>query len=239
MRMRLLALDTSTEILSVAVLCDGRIHSRAETAGSAASERVLPLITQLLDEAGVAGRSLDAIAFGEGPGSFTGLRIACAVAQGLGEAWGLRLVPVSSFMAAAESVLTTHGAVAARVVVAFDARMREIYLAALEHTENAWRFIHPAQVARPETVPLPSGPGLFGCGDGFARYPILKERMAADLVGCDAAIFPSAHAVATLAAEEVRRGRTLDPSKAHPTYLRDKVAFTAAELRRQADGRAA
>jgi tRNA threonylcarbamoyladenosine biosynthesis protein TsaB len=164
--MRLLALDTSTETVSVALHCDGSTHLRSETAGSAASERVLPLIAALLAESGAAGSSVDAIAFGEGPGSFTGLRIACGIAQGLGEAWGVRLIAVSSLLAAAESVRMVHGAV--RVMVALDARMREVYFAAFEHTGDRWRCLQSAQAIRPEQVVVPPGGRLFACGDGFA-----------------------------------------------------------------------
>jgi tRNA threonylcarbamoyladenosine biosynthesis protein TsaB len=236
--MRLLALDSSTGTLSVALHAEGRDYVRDEAAGLGSSERVLPSVRALLAQAAVEGASLDAIAFGEGPGSFTGLRIACGVAQGLAEAWRLRLVPVSSLLAAAELARMRHGAAASRVLVAFDARMSEVYLAAFEYVEDRWRCIEEPQVVRPELARLPRGDRLFGCGDGFSSYPVLRDRMAARLAGCDPAIFPSAEAIVRLAAGELKAGRTLDPAEARPNYLRDKVALTVAERRRQQPGTA-
>jgi tRNA threonylcarbamoyladenosine biosynthesis protein TsaB len=237
--MRLLALDTSTETLSVALRCGGETLSRTEQAGAAASERALPLIALLLAEAGITGASLDAIAFGEGPGSFTGLRIACGITQGLAEAWALPVVPVSSFLAAAESARAKHGPAAARVVVAFDARMQEVYLGAFEQVDGIWRALQAPQVVAPAQARLSCGVGLLGCGDGFARYPDLQAAMAGALQGIDAAIAPSAVAMIGLAAIELAAGRAVDPSRAHPNYLRDKVALTVAERRARREGTAA
>jgi len=229
--MRLLALDTSTDIVSVALRWGERTCQRSELAGSSASARVLPLVAQVLAEAGADGTGLDAIAFGEGPGSFTGLRIACGVAQGLAEAWGVRLIPVSSLLAAAETARAARGPQAQRVLVALDARMNEVYVGIFEYGTGAWRCLQEPQVIRPEQVAGHGGDRLFGCGDGFARYPELALRLQAVLDGCEPSLAPSAAAMLALAAVELRAGRTIDPAGARPNYVRDKVALTVAERR--------
>ena len=134
--MKLLAFDTSTQWLTIACLHGGRWIERDELAGQSHSQRLLPLIDEVLAEAGIGLADLDAIAFGAGPGSFTGVRIGCGVAQGLAFGAGVPLVPVSTLEAIAESAWQTHGWT--RVLACLDARMREVYVAAYRREDDRW-----------------------------------------------------------------------------------------------------
>ena len=215
--MKFAAFETSTEWCSVALWIDGEISGLEERAGNAHSQRVLPMLQHLAAAAGIAVAQLDGVAFGAGPGSFTGLRIACGVAQGLALARGLPVVGVSTLAAMAEE------SGAARVVACLDARMREVYYAAIEKTGGRWQELIPAQCAAPAAVTLPPGESWIGCGNGFATYGSLG------LANVIADIHPSAVAVARLAAPRLAAGEGLDAALAAPAYVRDKVAFTVAE----------
>ena len=160
--MRFAAIETSTEWCSVALSIDGEIAALEERAGTRHGELVLPMLGRLLERARIGPRALDAVAFGAGPGSFTGLRIACSVAQGLAFARGLPVLGVSTLEAIAEE------SGARRVLACLDARMREVYYAALEKDPGgAWRETVPAQCVAPAAVPAPGGgPGrLVPCTD--------------------------------------------------------------------------
>ncbi len=154
------------------------------------------------------------------------------MAQGLAEAWQLPLVPVSAFAAAAELARTRHGESAHRALIAFDARMREVYMQVLEYAGGQWYEPDVAQVAAVDSLRLPAA-GVFGGGDAFARYPQLRERLGDALVGCDEQIFPCAQSMIALAGGALRAGRAVDPAAARPNYVRDKVAYTAAERQGQ------
>ncbi|MBC7804045.1 MAG: tRNA (adenosine(37)-N6)-threonylcarbamoyltransferase complex dimerization subunit type 1 TsaB, partial [Candidatus Parcubacteria bacterium] len=159
----------------------------------------------------------DAIAYGAGPGSFTGLRIACGAAQGLAFARGLPVIGISSLEALAEE------SGEAKVVACLDARMHEVYYSAIEKTGFRWREVIAAQCVAPAAAPLPPGEGWIGCGNGFAAYGSLGlGRVIRDL-------HPSAFAVARLAAPRLAAGEGLDASLAAPVYVRDKVAYTIEE----------
>lgn len=215
--MKFAAFETSTEWCSVALWRDGEILALEERAGNRHGELVLPMLERLAVAAGIAVASLDAIAFGAGPGSFTGLRIACGVAQGLAFARGLPVVGVSSLEAMAEE------SGAARVVACIDARMREVYYSAIEKTGGRWRELIPAQCVAPAAVTLPPGAGWIGCGNGFAAYGSMGlARVIPD-------VHPSAVAVARLAAPRFAAGEGVDAALAAPVYVRDKVAFTLEE----------
>jgi len=215
--MKFAAFETSTEWCSVALWSDGEIAGVEQRVGHAHSELVLPMLDQLLAGAGLSVAQLDAAAFGAGPGSFTGLRIACGVAQGLAFAGGLPVIGVSTLEAMAEE--SGH----ARVVACLDARMREVYYSAIEKTAPGWREVIPAQCVAPAAVRLPPGEGWVGCGNGFAAYGSLGlSNVMPD-------IHPSAVAVARLAAPLFAAGEGLDAALAAPLYIRDKVAFTIEE----------
>ncbi len=215
---KLLAFDSSTETLSVAVRRGDVLVSHDAPAGAQASGKLIPLIQRLLAEAGLALAELDAIAFGRGPGSFTGLRTACAVAQGLGFGAGVRLLPVDSLHAVAEEA--HHRFDAPRVVAVLDARMEQVYAARYAFDGSA--FDATPQLLAPEELVVPSGWAL--AGNAFAAY---GERLPAAAARHEA--LPSALAMLRLAPALLAAGRAVAPRDAMPLYVRDKVAQTPAE----------
>jgi tRNA threonylcarbamoyladenosine biosynthesis protein TsaB len=223
---KLLAIDTSTDWISVAAAdADGGRDIVLEApASNAHSEHVMPLVHRALGEAGWRLGDLDAIAFGAGPGAFTGVRIACAVAQGLALGAGLPLVAIGTLEAIAESAWRQHGG--ERVVAALDARMQEDYVAAYAREGGAWREVVAPFVARPDDVDLPRDAWL-GAGDGFARYPALAQCVGASRVHAD--VRPGARAIVALAAPRVAAGDVVAAHDAHPVYVRHRVALTLAE----------
>ena len=225
--MRIIALDASTEQCAVA-LGDGEVwRERVEAAGQRHSELLLPMVQELLAQEGLALSDLDGIAFGAGPGSFTGLRIACGVAQGLGLGTGLPIVGVPTLEAMAESARMRFGAM--RVIAALDARMHEAYLAAYEHDGKRWRTAIEAMAVKPGDAPLPPGDGWIGAGGGFAAYPELRARLQPALAGCHEEILPTAPAIGALAIPRFAAGEGVAARDAAPLYVRQRVALTVAE----------
>lgn len=233
--MKLLAFDTSTNWLSVACGGDDSWCVRGELAGQAHSERLLPLVDAVLAEAGWSLRTLDGIAFGAGPGSFTGVRIACGVAQGLGLGADLPLVPVPTLEALAQTAWREHSAtkvatqVATHVFACLDARMREVYVAAYAREDGRWGEILAPAVLKPAAVASPprSRAAWFGVGGGFAAYPELKAQLALEHV--DADLVPDARAIGELAQPRLAAGEGVAAADALPLYVRHRVALTAAE----------
>jgi tRNA threonylcarbamoyladenosine biosynthesis protein TsaB len=221
--MPILAFDASTEVCAVALGDAAGWLERQEHAGQRHSELLLPMIRALLAEAGLALADLDGIAFGAGPGSFTGLRIACGVAQGLALGAQLPVVGVATLEAIAETARAKHGWT--RVVAALDARMQEVYLAAYERAGERWRARVEPCVVKPAAAPLP-GDGWSGAGNGFAAYPALRERLAGE---CDQAVLPGAIAIGTLALPRFTAGEGVAARDAAPLYVRHRVALTSAE----------
>jgi tRNA threonylcarbamoyladenosine biosynthesis protein TsaB len=214
--MRFAAIETSTEWCSVAVWSDGEIAALERRAGHQHSELALPMLERLLGK-----QQIEAVAFGAGPGAFTGLRIACAIAQGLAFARGLPVIGVSTLEALAQE------SGAARVVACIDARMSEVYYAALEKRAGRWHEAIAAQCVAPKSAPRPPGEGWVGCGNGFAVYGSMgMSRVYPE-------VHPTAVAVAQLAAPRLAAGEGVDAAQASPVYLRDKVAFTKEELERR------
>jgi tRNA threonylcarbamoyladenosine biosynthesis protein TsaB len=229
--MRILAFDTSTESCSAALGeaatgDDVRWIERTEHAGNRHSELLLPMIRALLAEAGCTLRDLDGIAFGAGPGSFTGLRIACGVAQGLGLGADLPLVGVVSLEAIAEAARAAHGWT--RVASALDARMQEVYFAAFERRDDGWHVHVEPRVLSPSDVPLLEG-RWYGAGAGFAAYPALQDRLANALDACDERRLPTATAIGSLALSRLVAGNGTPARDAAPLYVRHRVALTAAQ----------
>lgn len=224
--MKILALDTSTEYCSVALLLGDAMATREERAGQRHSELLLPMIEELLAEAGLQLAGLDGIAFGAGPGSFTGLRIACGVAQGLALGAGVPVVPVGTLPALAQA------SNAARVLTCLDARMGEIYHAAYERNGDGWREIVAPNVCRADHAPELENGGWIGTGSGFAAYAAeLAARYRDQLAGADPQAHPCARAIAELALPQLRAGRGVSAEQALPLYVRNRVALKMHEQR--------
>ena len=222
--MRILAIDTSGEFCSVALALDGAVEAREANAGQQHSELVLRMIDELLSVHGMRAADLDGIAFGEGPGSFTGVRIACGITQGLAYAADLPVVGIGTLLAMAEATG------AARVVSCLDARMHEIYHAAFEKSNGDWRSVHaPGLYAPVQAPPLLAG-DWFGCGSGFASYrEELARRYHGQLGRIDPDVRPHAREIARLAIRQFERGGGVDAAAAVPIYIRDKVALKMGE----------
>jgi tRNA threonylcarbamoyladenosine biosynthesis protein TsaB len=222
--MNLLAIETATERLSLAVSVAGEVRERTLDAGQRHAELVLGEIDGLLAEAGLRIGDLDGIAYGAGPGSFTGLRIACGVAQGLAAARALPVIGVGPLAAIAAT------APAPRVVACLDARMGEVYHAVYEKQHGHLHEVIPPGLHRPDAVPLPDGEGWTGCGAGFAAYrAVLALRHGSRLAAVRPEIFASAAAVVRLAAPRFAAGEGLAAAHALPFYLRDRVALKTSE----------
>lgn len=224
--MKILAVDTATEACSAALCIGEEILERFEVLGRGHAERLLPMVQEVLAEAGVALSALDGIAFGRGPGSFTGLRIGAGVTQGLAFGAGLRVVPVSDLAALAAKAAATSGH--RHVLACLDARMAQVYWAAFDCADvDTPRALTPEAVSDPGHVWLPEeGPAsaFWGAGHGLSAYPALHTMLSARLAGFDAGLLPRAREIARIGAREFARGGGVDPELAVPVYLRDEVA---------------
>ncbi len=222
--LRLLAIETATEYCSVALYQDGEVIERYEHAPRRHASLVLPWVEALLSEADVALSQLDAIAFGRGPGSFTGLRIAAGVTQGLAFGAGVPVVPVSTLAALARGACEATGKT--HILAALDARMKEVYWGAYHLEANGNAVLSGEErVCLPEAVPAPEGEGWFGAGSGWGSYAEpLSIRCALNREECLPDQQPHAADVARLAAIQYRHGRAIPPDQAAPIYLRDNVA---------------
>ena len=222
--MKILALETSGDYCSVALWRDGRVDEREIAAGQRQSGLLLDLVHELMQACGENLHALDGIAYGAGPGSFTGLRVACGVTQGLAYGIGKPVVGVGTLLALAQC------SGAARVVCCVDARMREVYQAAYERTDDAWREVQAPGVYAPDAVPRLAGDGWQGCGSGFAVYgDALRARYGAQLNAVSDAVHARAREVALLAAPVFARGEGVAAEQAAPHYVRDKVALMTHE----------
>ncbi|MDP2826468.1 MAG: tRNA (adenosine(37)-N6)-threonylcarbamoyltransferase complex dimerization subunit type 1 TsaB [Sulfuritalea sp.] len=221
--MRLLAFETATRRLSVALWQDGELIERAADIPNGGSARLLPWVHELLAEAGLALAQIDGIAFGAGPGGFTGLRLACGVAQGLAYGLDLPVMPVSTL----EALALASGE--RDVWACLDARMNEVYSAAYLVAGDSVRQIMTPVCMPPALVPPPTFAGGWGVGDGFAAYGSLLLSRKPDLEGVRADVFPTAAAVLRLAVPAFLRGAGVQAAQAQPIYVRDKVALTTAE----------
>jgi tRNA threonylcarbamoyladenosine biosynthesis protein TsaB len=218
--LNLLAFDTSTETLSVAVAAGAAVLEHTAAGGPQASASLIPVIEDLLARSGLTLAGLDAIAFGRGPGSFTGLRTAAAVAQGLGFGAGVPVLPIDTLLAVAEEAHARCGA--ARVVAMLDARMGEVYFASYERTAGAWTTRAAPALGRPQDMQVPAGWTLAGnmpqaAGDGL---PPAADRVA---------VLPTAAALLRLAPAGLAGHAAHPAAQALPLYIRDKVAQTTEE----------
>lgn len=216
--MRLLALETATESCSVALLIDGEVREEFVHAPRLQTQLILPMTERLLAEAGLSLTGLDAVAFSRGPGAFTGVRIATAVAQGLAFGADLPVVPVSSLQTTAQGVLRQHGE--KQAVVVFDARMDEVYAAAFIERDGLMQAVSDELLASPADVPLSLSAGRwFGVGNGWTY----RDKLPFLVDDCDVNGFPHACDLARLAVDVMSRGGAVPPEQGLPVYLRDAV----------------
>jgi len=216
----LLALDTATEACSVALLHEGRVYSRYEVIPRLHAQRVLPMVQEVLAEAGIALAAVEAIAFGRGPGAFTGVRIAVGVVQGLAFALGRPVLPISNLAVMAQRAHREQGV--SQVATAIDARMDELYWGCYRLEDGEMRLAGVEAVLPPEQVALPRGAEgeWFGAGTGWA----FAARIPVAVAGMDAGLLPHAEDLLTLASFAWARGEGVDAEQAQPVYLRDNVA---------------
>ena len=222
--MKLLAIETSTEACSIAVLVDGAVIERFEIAPRRHTELALPWAEALLAEAGIAKSQLDAIAVGRGPGAFTGVRLAIALAQGIALALDRPLLPVSTLAALAMQ------ASGGQILAAIDARMGEIYVASFQRDVQGVVATSAEIVIAPAAYVAPDGNDWHGVGTGFgAAEGALVRRLQTRLTSVDAGALPHAADVARLGALAFARGEAIAPEHIEPAYLRNNVALTIAE----------
>src|SRR5256886_16260351 len=222
--MNLLAIDTSTDFCSVAASRGEALFSRHERAGQRQAETILGMVDEVPAEAGIELARIGGIAYGEGPGTFTGIRIAAGVTQGLEHARGIGVIGVGSLLALSEEA--AKDAAGGRVIACLDAHRGEVYHAAYRRAAAGWGEGSAPGLYPPEAVPVASGRDWTGCGDGFAAY---RERLAARVGACVLAVrpaaAPSAPAGLRLAIPRFAAGEAKDAATAVPVYLRDKVAL--------------
>jgi tRNA threonylcarbamoyladenosine biosynthesis protein TsaB len=217
--MKLLALDTATEQCSVALLHDAQMIERKVQTARGHAELILPMIQQVLADARVSLNTLDALAFGRGPGAFTGVRIAVGVVQGLALGAGLPVIPVSNLAAVAQQA----AAPGKNILVCMDARMHEVYWAVFGVDPEGLVIPQRAErVSAPSEVQLRDMRVDVAIGTGFAAHPDLQQRFGDIEIRAQA--LPSSREIAQLALRDLRRGNTLAAHAALPVYLRDRVA---------------
>ena len=249
--MKLLAFETATEACSVALYLDGEIIERYEIAPRLHAEYALPWAEELLSQAGVKRSQLDAIAISRGPGAFTGVRLAIAIAQGIALALDKRVVAVSTLQVIAASSLSLRmqgrdgdgvcglegnpetptsqtDVRKQRILAAIDARMGEVYVGAFERRGDDLIAISTEIVCAPQAVTLPDNEGDWhGAGTGFSAVEgALAAHLGTQLASIDASALPHAADVARLAVAGYARGEALAPERIEPAYLRNNVALT-------------
>ncbi|NEX21163.1 tRNA (adenosine(37)-N6)-threonylcarbamoyltransferase complex dimerization subunit type 1 TsaB [Thiorhodococcus mannitoliphagus] len=226
--MKLLAIDTSGDACSAALLVDDRVQQELQIAPRRHGELILSMMQSLLDDSGLQLHELDGIAFGRGPGSFTGVRIAASVTQGAAFAADLPVIPISTLAAMAQGQFRRRGQ--RRLLAALDARMDEVYWGCYQIGDAGLAELHGEEcVCPPDRAPLPpTSEGWAGVGPGWSAYQaILQARMGGAVETTSPEAFCEARDIATLAATEFSAGRQLPPEQAIPIYLRDQVTRTA------------
>jgi tRNA threonylcarbamoyladenosine biosynthesis protein TsaB len=230
----IVAVETSTECCSAALLRDGAVLERSELAPRRHAALILPMIESLLDEAGLSRRGLDAVAVGRGPGAFTGVRLAISVAQGLALGLDIPVIPVSSLAALAQDAPPGD----ASILAVIDARMGEIYAGAFRRKSDGLVEAFGAESVGPASMlVLPDAAKYTNgqwnvVGSGWTAYQdALTGRLRQSPAWADGARYPQARAVAQLAAPQFASGQGVAPEYALPVYLRDKVALTLDEQR--------
>jgi len=217
--MNLLAIDTATEACSAALCLDGDIISRYRYAPRQHAELILPMVDGLLSEAGIKLQQLDCLAFGRGPGAFTGVRIATGVIQGLAFATDLPVVPVSTLATLAQGVIDKSD----YMLSAIDARMGEIYWGLFQVRNKIVAGISDESVDKPGQVSVPADKSWFGVGSGWKTYKEILVKTT-NPSGTDDDAYPDARNIIPLAIHDFSHGRAVPAEKALPVYLRNHVA---------------
>lgn len=220
--MKILAIETATEACSAALDIDNRCIQRYRVAPRQHTQLILPMIDELLQEADIKVSDLDAIAFGQGPGAFTGVRIAIGVIQGLAFAHDIPVIPVSTLAALAQHFAEEHD----HVATAIDARMQEIYWGLYKRDDSGiMRPIIEESVCSPTDLPSVSEANWFGVGTGWKTYSEeLQSRFPGNLTGFNGESLPSAEDILTLAKPVYRENKAISVEEATPVYLRNKIA---------------
>ncbi|MEP0357038.1 tRNA (adenosine(37)-N6)-threonylcarbamoyltransferase complex dimerization subunit type 1 TsaB [Paraglaciecola sp.] len=221
--MNLLVIDAATEACSVAVQVNGNIYNRFEICPQQHSQRILPMIDEVLQEAGVTLQSLDYLGFGRGPGSFTGVRIATGILQGLALGTGLKVVGISTLAAMAQQACVVAGG--KDVFAAIDARMSEVYFAEYTFDDGVVSLVADEKVVPPElAIPTTATKDqYFGVGTGWSAYDtLIKNNKVNVLVDV---LYPNALYMLPLAAKQIEAGLAVDAEDIQPVYLRDKVTW--------------
>jgi len=226
--MHILALDTSSDACSAALITNDTRYLEYKVESRAHTRLILPMVESVLQQANIELADVDALAFGRGPGAFTGVRIATGIVQGLALAADKPVIPVSTLAALAQQTWVEQQA--ENVLVAIDARMSEVYWGAYTLRDGYMQLTGEEWVVAPEDAPLPTGEGWHATGSGWAAYETaLKTRFATQVSGFSADLLPSAAYIAELAVQAYQRGEMVDAADALPVYLRNKVAQTTRE----------
>jgi tRNA threonylcarbamoyladenosine biosynthesis protein TsaB len=231
---KILALETSTNACSAALWIDGVMQEKFALTPKAHTRLILPMVDELMAEAQLRPQQLDAIALSRGPGSFTGVRIAASVVQGIAFGADLPVVPVSTLAAIAQDFFNQH-TYAQFAFTAMDARMDEIFWGVYQQSTQGFAVLNGAEVVTPALqIEYPDRAG-YGVGSGWAVYATeLQNCLGERLLGIEADYLPRAAAVAQLGAQGFTQGLAVDVELAMPVYLRDKVAKTQAERAKEA-----
>ena len=217
--MKLLAIDTATEACSAALFLDGEITSRYEYAPRQHAELILPMVDELLSEAGIKLKNLDCLAFGRGPGAFTGVRIATGVIQGLAFATGLPVVPVSTLATLAQGAIDKSD----YLFSAIDARMSEIYWGLFQVNNGTVTIAGDELVSKPDSLSVPTDKPWYGIGSGWKTYRDELLKLTINCVGVDGDAYPHARDIIPLAIRDYDAGKAVPPEQALPVYLRNRV----------------
>lgn len=220
--MKILALDTATEACSVSLGIGDRTIDRYVELERGHAEQLLPMVDSVLAEGGITLSSLDAIAFGRGPGGFTGVRLAASVAQGLAYGAQVGVVPISDLAAVAQRVIQINPLVR-RVLVANDARMREVYWAPFEVDDSLTSGVERVSASAEVVLPVDTSAVWAAAGRGLIAWPELAERCRAAGAELHIELLPRASEVLALARPAVAARQILDPADALPVYVRDRV----------------
>jgi len=225
----IIAIESSTQQCSVALRCGDETRQLISDRPREHAEQILPMIESLLNDADLSRKQIDQVVFGQGPGSFTGVRVACSVAQGLGYGLDIPVLPVSSLAALAQAAITEKLSTEAtqRVIVAQDARLTEIYVGIYEFNDSSLKEITAEQVIAPETLDdhfQLSGTDWIAAGNGWEVYEEQLKEVIATRVNCQLpACRPDASALLELAAGAAYRDRAVSADQAQPVYVRDQV----------------